>query len=108
MRFTSLIIGAFAITVLSLAALARMAPAETPSNTTASPLILDKAEGERRVRRFVGNKMGTTPFILKVDPKNSGSQHLLMSTEDLQPDAPVSKRELDEIRKQHPHAVIFK
>jgi quercetin dioxygenase-like cupin family protein len=191
MRFTSLIIGAFAMSLLSLAALARKTPKETPSNTKASPLILDKAEGERRVRRFVGNKMGTTPFILKVDPKNSGSQHLLMFTEDLQPGAsipwhkhpeaeeililqtgssrvhlgdsirdvgagatvfippdtwisvdnignelvslvaifsepgfeeymraisvregennpPVSKRELDEIRKQHPHAVIFK
>jgi quercetin dioxygenase-like cupin family protein len=33
--------------------------------------------------------MGTAPFILKVDPKNSGSQHLVMFTEDLPPGASV-------------------
>jgi quercetin dioxygenase-like cupin family protein len=33
--------------------------------------------------------MGTTPFVLKVDPKNTGSQHLILFTEDLAPGASI-------------------
>ena len=49
------------------------------------PLILEKFEGERRVHRPAGNKMGAAPFTLKVDPKNGGAQHFVMFTEDLAP-----------------------
>jgi quercetin dioxygenase-like cupin family protein len=54
-----------------------------------TPLILEKPEGELRIRRFLGNKMGTAPFVLKIDPRNSGSQHLVMITEDLAPGASI-------------------
>jgi quercetin dioxygenase-like cupin family protein len=97
MRITNLIVGVSAVILLGFAASPRTVPAETSANTSARPLILDKAEGERRVHRSAGNKMGTTPFILKVDPKNGASQHLVMFTEDLAPGASVP-------RHKHPGA----
>jgi quercetin dioxygenase-like cupin family protein len=56
-----------------------------------------EAEGERRVRKFSGNKMGTSPFTLKVDRKNGASQHLVMFTEDLATGASIP-------RHKHPGA----
>src|SRR5437667_1468989 len=97
MRLAGSIVGILAVWLCSLAAGPRNVPAETSGNTTPSPLILEKPEGERRVRRFSGNKMGTTPFILKVDPKNGASQHLVMFTEDLAPGASIP-------RHKHPGA----
>ncbi len=60
-------------------------------------LILEKQEGERRVHRPAGTGTGTAPFILKVDPKNGGSKHLVMFTEDLPPGAAIP-------RHRHPEA----
>ena len=48
----------------------------------ATPLILERNEGERRVGRPVEGLEG---FILKVDPHNGGSSHLVFGTEDLAP-----------------------
>jgi quercetin dioxygenase-like cupin family protein len=97
MRLAGSIVGIFAVWLCSFAAGPRNVPAETSANTTPSPLILEKPEGERRVRRFSGNKMGTTPFILKVDPKNGASQHSVLFTEDLAPGASIP-------RHKHPGA----
>jgi quercetin dioxygenase-like cupin family protein len=48
------------------------------------PLILEKNEGERRVvRGWPGHPDPGETFILKVDPKNGGSQHLVFFTADL-------------------------
>ena len=59
-------------------------PARTPqaSNLTqATPLILEKNEGERRVvRGWPGHPDPGETFILKVDPKNGGSSHLVFMT----------------------------
>jgi quercetin dioxygenase-like cupin family protein len=54
-------------------------------------LILQADEGERMVRRW------GLPMTIKVDPRNGGSQHLVVGTEDLPPGKaiPVHK---------HPHA----
>lgn len=50
----------------------------------ATPLILEKNEGERRVWRPIeGLKETPALFILKVDPRNGGSSHLVFGTEDL-------------------------
>jgi quercetin dioxygenase-like cupin family protein len=49
--------------------------------TPPTPLILEKQEGERRVWRTAG----PAQFILKVDPRNGGSPHLVFGTEDLEP-----------------------
>jgi quercetin dioxygenase-like cupin family protein len=46
-----------------------------------APLLLEKNEGERRIWR----DPPPGGFMLKVSPKNNGSQHLVMGTEDLLP-----------------------
>ena len=51
------------------------------SQGTAKPLLLEKNEGERRIWR----EPPPGDFILKVSPKNNGSQHLVMVTEDIAP-----------------------
>ena len=50
-------------------------------------LILEIDEGERRVRRTrAGGTPGlTTPFILKVDRRNGGSEQLVMGYEEIAP-----------------------
>ena len=55
-----------------------------------TPLILEKNEGERRIWRPVEG-LGPQPenFILKIDPQNGGSKHLLLGTEDLTPGAKI-------------------
>jgi len=50
----------------------------------ATPLILEKDEGERRVWRPIeGIDSKLSLFILKVDPHNGGSSHLVFGTEDI-------------------------
>ncbi len=53
----------------------------TTSEVSAKPLLLEKNEGERRIWR----EPPPGDFILKVSPKNNGSQHLVMGTEDMAP-----------------------
>jgi quercetin dioxygenase-like cupin family protein len=49
-----------------------------------TPLILEKDDGEHRVWRPIeGLESQASPFILKVDPRNGGSSHLVFGTEDL-------------------------
>jgi quercetin dioxygenase-like cupin family protein len=49
-----------------------------------TPLILEKDEGERRaVRGWPGHPDPGETFILKVDPKNGGSSHLVFLTADI-------------------------
>jgi quercetin dioxygenase-like cupin family protein len=59
---------------------AQSADANT-SQTAAKPLLLEKNEGERRIWR----EPPPGDFILKVSPKNNGSVHLVMGTEDMTP-----------------------
>ena len=47
---------------------------------TASPLVLQTSEGERRVRRNVN-----LPFIIKVDRQNGGARDLVVGYEDIPP-----------------------
>jgi len=51
----------------------------------ATPLILKKDEGERRVWRPLegANDNKLSLFLLKVDPHNGGSSHLVLGTEDM-------------------------
>jgi quercetin dioxygenase-like cupin family protein len=53
----------------------------TKSQAAPKPLMLEKDEGERRIWR----EPPPGDFILKVSPKNNGSQHLVMGTEDMAP-----------------------
>jgi quercetin dioxygenase-like cupin family protein len=81
MRLAAFVRGACVI-LLCVCAATPLAPAPQSTNATKStPLILEKNEGERRVYRFPEDDS----FILKIDPKNGGSQHLVLTTEDLAP-----------------------
>jgi quercetin dioxygenase-like cupin family protein len=52
----------------------------------AKTLVLEKNEGETRVRRPLGSlPIPSAEFILKVTPQNSGSKHLVLGTEDIPP-----------------------
>lgn len=55
--------------------------AASGSQSAAKPLLLEKNEGERRIWR----EPPPGDFTLKVSPKNNGSQHLVMGTEDITP-----------------------
>jgi quercetin dioxygenase-like cupin family protein len=83
-----------ATVVASLVAVCTSTQAQlTPSSSTeppgAKPLLLEKTEGELRIWR----QFAPENFTLKVSPQNSGSQHLVLMTEDLAPgdDIPMHK-----------------
>jgi quercetin dioxygenase-like cupin family protein len=67
----------------------------------AKTLVLEKNEGEARVRRRLGSlPIPTAEFILKVTPQNSGSKHLVLGTEDIPPGGEIPRHkhlEQDEI-----------
>jgi quercetin dioxygenase-like cupin family protein len=59
---------------------------QAASATKATPLILERNEGERRVvRGWPGHPNPGETFILKVDPKNGGSPNLVLFTADIAP-----------------------
>src|SRR5215831_1278259 len=62
--------------------------ANQPTNAAKpTPLILEKNDGEQRAWRDIEG-LGPQPemrFILKVDPQNGGSSHLVFGTEDMAP-----------------------
>jgi quercetin dioxygenase-like cupin family protein len=97
MRWVTLMVGVCAIGVCGFAVSPQEPPTEAAKEIRPTPLILEKSEGEHRVHRSAGNKMGTAPFILKVDPKNGAAQKLVLFTEDLQPGASIP-------RHKHPGA----
>jgi quercetin dioxygenase-like cupin family protein len=49
------------------------------------PLLLEKNEGEQRTWRPEPGEAAAGGFTLKVSPKNNGSQHLVLGTEDVLP-----------------------
>jgi quercetin dioxygenase-like cupin family protein len=67
----------------------------------AKTIVLEKSEGEARVRRPLGVlPIPTAEFILKVTPLNSGSKHLVLGTEDIPPGGVIPRHkhlEQDEI-----------
>src|SRR6267154_3031559 len=67
----------------------------------AKTLVLEKNEGEARVRRPRGVlPIPTAEFILKVTPQNSGSKHLVLGTEEIPPEGVIPRHkhfEQDEI-----------
>jgi quercetin dioxygenase-like cupin family protein len=81
------------VTLLALTCYAQSQGAKT--------VVLEKNEGEARVRRPRGVlPIPTAEFILKVTPENSGSKHLVLGTEDIPPGGVIPKHkhlEQDEI-----------
>ena len=61
------------------------AAAQSASNTGPVPLILEKEDGEHRVRRTREIPVPTGAFTIKVDQLNGGSKNLVLGTEILAP-----------------------
>jgi mannose-6-phosphate isomerase-like protein (cupin superfamily) len=55
----------------------------------ATPLLLEKNEGETRLWRPEPAEADNRGFILKVTPKANGSEHLVLGTEDMPPGAAI-------------------
>jgi len=68
------------------------ATARTPDGDARS-LLLERNEGELRTRRIHADSSvpASSQFLLKVSPKNNGSQHLVAGTEVLAPGAVLPK-----------------
>jgi quercetin dioxygenase-like cupin family protein len=65
--------------------------AQSPASNSTRPLILEKDDGEHRVRRPRETPMPTAEFTIKVDPKNAGSRHLVLGTETISPGAQIAR-----------------
>ncbi|MGZ4825553.1 MAG: cupin domain-containing protein [Terriglobales bacterium] len=63
------------------------------SETNVKPLLLERNEGELRTRRIHtdASTPASSEFMLKVSPKNNGSEHLVAGTEELAPGATLPK-----------------
>ncbi len=68
-------------------------PTTPSSEPDAKPLLLERNEGELRTRRIHVDNSATasSQFMLKVSPKNNGSQHLVAGTEEVAPGATLPK-----------------
>ena len=79
--------------VCSAVSSASQSDAPRSSDAAARPLMLDSDEGEVRTRRIHsdGSSPASSQFILKVSPKNNGSQHLVAGSEVLAPGATLPK-----------------
>jgi quercetin dioxygenase-like cupin family protein len=86
MRSSSICVWVCTALLCFCASAARTQISQATNGTKAVPLILEKAEGERRVvRGWPGHPDPEESFILKVDPKNGGSSHLVLLTASLAP-----------------------
>lgn len=83
---------AFAAFACTLAAQSAQTVPPAPTDR-AQPLILHKNDGELRTRRIHTDKSNVpaSQFLLKVSPKNNGSQHLVAGTEEILPGARIAK-----------------
>jgi quercetin dioxygenase-like cupin family protein len=87
---------AIAVTVVGLCSAfsqSNQSRAATSSETNVKPLLLEKNEGELRTRRIHTDASvpASSQFMLKVSPKNNGSQYLVAGTEELAPGATLPK-----------------
>jgi quercetin dioxygenase-like cupin family protein len=57
----------------------------------AQPKLLERDQGERRLRRKTGNNLVAPEFVLKISPANNGSEHLVVGSEDLVPGAVIGQ-----------------
>ncbi len=86
MRIVRLILAVFAVLACACSFVSPTLVAQSTMATKPTPLILEKNEGERRVvRGWPGHPDPGETFILKVDPKNGGSSHLVFMTGDIKP-----------------------
>lgn len=104
MRLTRLASCACVLIACGASAAAQMATMTQSIGTIApTPLLLEKDEGERRVvRGWPGHPDPGETFILKVDPKNGGSSHLVFLTASI----PIGKK-IDTHRHPEADEILF-
>lgn len=86
MRNSKIRTGICAVLLCVYASTSHTQTSQKSSGGKSVPLILETAEGERRVvRGWPGHPDPGESFILKVDPKNGGSSHLVFLTASLAP-----------------------
>jgi quercetin dioxygenase-like cupin family protein len=103
MRTTRLFTSVCAILVCVGAAAPPAPKPQAADVTKPNPLILEKDEGERRVvRGWPGHPDPGETFILKVDPKNGGSSHLVLLTASI----PVGEK-IDTHRHPEADEILF-
>lgn len=81
---TKILFAALAVMLVAIGGVQTRSPqsgSATTSQDAAKPMLLEKDEGERRIWR----EPPPGDFMLKVSPKNNGSQHLVFGTEDVIP-----------------------
>jgi|SRR5262245_15522224 len=64
---------------------------QSARDNTITPLILEKSEGEHRVRRARQIPVPTGVFTIKVDRRNGGSQKMWLGTEEISPGGVVPR-----------------
>ena len=64
---------------------------QSARDNTITPLILEKSEGEHRVRRARQIPVPTGVFTIKVDRRNGGSQKMWLGTEEIPPGGVVPR-----------------
>lgn len=64
-------------------------PAPGPQGPT--PAVIQKNEGERRIRRPRTTAIASSTFVIKVSPQVNGSKHLLVGYEEVPPGAMIPK-----------------
>jgi|KBSMisStaDraftv2_1062788.scaffolds.fasta_scaffold83880_2 quercetin dioxygenase-like cupin family protein len=90
MRWSSFVFGAvMALGVYGISWI-EAAP-QCGTDVTPKGLILEKDDGEHRVRRPRETPMPTADFTIKVDPKNGGSSHLVLGTETIPPSGQIAR-----------------
>jgi quercetin dioxygenase-like cupin family protein len=81
-----------ALMLLLLAScLAHSHAAGSGTTSAAKPLLLEKDEGELRVRRPRDVAAPASQFLIKASPKNNGSEHLVLGMEDMPPGAVIPR-----------------
>jgi mannose-6-phosphate isomerase-like protein (cupin superfamily) len=78
-----------ALLLLPLVAVSAQQKPSAPAQAGATPLLLEKNEGETRLWRPEPGEVDPGGFILKVTPKANGSRHLVLITEDMPPGAAI-------------------
>lgn len=64
---------------------------QSAEGTKTIPLILEKGDGEHRVRRPRETPIPTGQFTIKIDRKNGGSQKMWLGTEEIPPGGLIAK-----------------
>jgi quercetin dioxygenase-like cupin family protein len=61
------------------------------NGSSPTPLVLERNEGEHRIRKSRDTPTPTAPFIMKIDRKNGGSQKMWLGTENIPPGGLIPK-----------------